>query len=334
MMRRHVLVAAFVAIWAVQGAALAQTNQTMGNSGSGPYANPTTPGTPQPGAGEDRSKLDKIYQGDSAAKPGKSLTPKAQALLDVTALVKSIDLPCEVSDANEVAAGPATVNGQTLNTKTFEVTCSSGLGYLLVSQDPEKPYGFSCFAAEAQSALAVSKGEPAPISCTLPVDLDTKLMATTVLAHLGVTCQTNGIRWMGASSKANLEFTEIACTDGKGYVLVTAMPGSNHALSDMSCEDAIKRGIMCKLTNAGPPPITIQTFKDALAQHGIACDSTNIRVAGQETVLKRHVVEFQCPQYPKGLVAFIPLEGNTAPFQTMDCAKAAKEMHIMCKLTN
>jgi hypothetical protein len=334
MIRRLALAAAFVTVWAVQGSASAQTTPTMGSAAGGPYANPTTPGTPQPGAGEDRNNWDKITTGQSTAKPGESLTPKAQALLEATALVKSVALPCTVTDANEVAAGPETVNGQKLNTKTFEATCDTGLGYLLVSQDPEKPYGFSCFAADAQRALAVSKGEPPPISCTLPVDLDTKVMATSVLAHLGVTCQANGIRWMGASSKANLEFTEIACADGKGYVLLTAMPGSTSSLADLSCEDALKRGITCKLTNAGPPPITLQTFKDALAQHGVTCDSTDVRVIGQETVQKRHVVEFQCPQYPKGLVAFIPLEGNTAPFQTMDCAKAAKDMHIVCKLTN
>lgn len=333
MMRRRVLVATIVGLWVIQGNALAQSAPTMGSSGTGPYANPTTPGAPQPGAGQERNSWDKIYQGQTA-KPGESLTPKAQALSETTALVKSIALPCTVSDANEVAAGPETVNGQKLNTKTFEAACDSGLGYLLVSQDPEKPYGFSCFAADAQRAAAVAKGEQVPIACTLPVDVDTKVMATSVLAHLGVTCQTSNIRWMGQSAKSHVEFTEIACADGKGYVLVTAMPGSTAAPADMSCEDAAKRGIMCKLTNSGPPPLTLQTFKDAIAQHGISCDSTNIRVIGQETAQKRHVVEFQCPQYPKGLVAFIPLDGNTAPFETMDCTKAAKERHIVCKLTN
>jgi hypothetical protein len=333
MVWRHVLVATIAAALAIQSSALAQTTPTMGNSGSGPYANPAGAGTPQPSAGQERNSWDKVYQGQTA-KPGESLTPKAQALIEATALVKSIALPCAVSDANQVAAGPETVNGKTLNTKTYEAACDSGLGYLLVSQEPEKPYGFSCFAADAQRAMAASKGEPVPIACTLPIDADTKLMATSVLAHLGVSCQANGIRWMGQSAKSHVEFTEIACSDGKGYVLVSAMPGSSAALADMSCEDAAKRGIMCKLTNSGPPPLTLQTFKDALAQHGITCDAANLRAIGQETALKRHVVEFQCPQYPKGLVAFIPLDGNTAPFETMDCAKAAKERHIVCKLTN
>jgi len=55
-------------------------------------------------------------------------------------------------------------------------------------------------------------------------------------------------------------------------------------------------------------------------------------VVGQENVLKRYVVEFQCPQQPKGLVAFIPLNGNTAKFETLDCKAAAKK-GVTCQLT-
>jgi hypothetical protein len=43
-------------------------------------------------------------------------------------------------------------------------------------------------------------------------------------------------------------------------------------------------------------------------------------------------VEFLCPEQPKGLVAFIPLEGNTALFEMADCAAAAKR-GIKCALT-
>jgi hypothetical protein len=46
---------------------------------------------------------------------------------------------------------------------------------------------------------------------------------------------------------------------------------------------------------------------------------------------KRYVVEFQCPQSPNGLVAFVPLEGNTHQFETLDCA-AAGELGIACQL--
>ena len=325
-MIRRLALAALVTVWAVSDGALAQ--QDMGNSASGPYANPSGVGTPQPNAGQQRRDWDKVYQGQPKPKPGKPLTPAQQALQDVTTLLQSANLSCTPIDARGAAEGPATINGQTVQTKTYEVACSNGMGYFVTSQAPVAPSGFSCFAAEAAHASDATT----PV-CSLPANADTKTMASAVLGHLGTTCQAKAVRWMGQSAKAHTEFTEVACSDGTGYVLTSATLGSSAAPAAQSCADAQKRGIMCKLTNSGPPPITIQTFKDALAQHNVSCDATNVRVIGQETVQKRHVVEFQCSQHPKGLVAFIPLEGNTAPFQTMDCAAAAKR-HIMCKLTN
>jgi len=77
----------------------------------------------------------------------------------------------------------------------------------------------------------------------------------------------------------------------------------------------------------------MQTFRDALAANGIKCESTKSRVIGQENIRKRYVVEFACPEQPKGLVAFIPVEGNTNPFETIDCSTAVSR-HILCEYTS
>ena len=82
--------------------------------------------------------------------------------------------------------------------------------------------------------------------------------------------------------------------------------------------------------NNGMP--TFDTFKAYIAAQGIKCNATSVRAIGKENTRKRHVVEFQCPEYPKGLVAYIPLEDSTAPFQTLDC-DAAKKAGAVCKLT-
>jgi hypothetical protein len=329
MIRRLALAAALVAAGLSHGSALAQQN--MGNSNSGPYANPAGVGTPQPDAGRQRRDWDKVYQ--AQPQQGKPAAQEQQVLHEVDALTKSINLSCSPTDAMPVAQGPAVVNGQTVQTKTYEVSCSNGMGYYLTSQAPVPPSGFSCFAAEAARAADVAHGRAATPICSLPENSDTKAMASAVLGRLGETCQATGVRWIGQSLKTHTEYTEIACSDGKGYVLASATVGSAAAPTAQSCADSQKRGIDCKLTNSGPPPLTIQTFKDALAQHNISCEATNVRVIGQETVQKRHVVEFECPQHPKGLVAFIPLDGDTAPFEAMDCAAAAK-LHVMCKLAN
>ncbi|HEY0281500.1 MAG TPA: hypothetical protein VGC27_02625, partial [Rhizomicrobium sp.] len=72
-----------------------------------------------------------------------------------------------------------------------------------------------------------------------------------------------------------------------------------------------------------------------LEQHKIACDASSdkdIRVFGQENVQKRYVIEFRCSQRKAGTVAFIPLSGNNAPFEVLDCA-AADKRKIKCELT-
>jgi hypothetical protein len=269
--------------------------------------------------------------GKTKAKPAPS---KADILRDAAALVKSTQLPCEVSDASQLNEGTATVNGKNVHVRTFEAACSNGMGYFLVEQPPEQTIGFSCFsAAHTREADQAQGREPGP-ACSLPANADLKAMAGSILSKLGMPCQVTNVRSIGQEVGKNTEFTEAACTGGTGYVISSALPGSTTPPSAQTCVDAFKRGVSCKMSSTGPPALTMQTFKDALAQHNVSCNAENLRLVGKETVKQRHVVEFKCPeQQPNGIVAFIPLEGNSAPFETMDCPKAASRYHIICTLT-
>ena len=104
--------------------------------------------------------------------------------------------------------------------------------------------------------------------------------------------------------------------------------------SVISCQEAAKYGMKCRLTDGGPVSATVsqQALRDALKQNGVNCEPMQMRVVGRESESKRYVVELQCPQQPKGLIAFIPLEGNTNKFETLDCPAAA-EQEIPCQLT-
>ncbi len=259
---------------------------------------------------------------------------KADILRDAAALVKSIHLPCDVSDAALINEGTATVNGKELHVRNFETACSNGMGYFLIEQPPEPTAGFSCFAAERTREVDKAQGRQPGPACTLPANADLKTMAGTILSKLGQSCQVTAVRWIGEETGKNRELTEAACSDGKGFVIASAIPGGTAPVSALSCPESYRHGIACKLSSNGPPLITMQTFKDALAQHNVPCNVENMRVIGKETVKKRHVVEFKCPQQqPDGLVAFIPLEGNKAPFETIDCAQAAKRYRIICTMT-
>ena len=247
---------------------------------------------------------------------------------DAGDIVASVQLPCTVSDANLLVEGKANINGEMLDTKNYEVACSNGLGYLLTSSPPQKASGYTCIAADHARA---AKGEDGDVACSLPENGDVRTMAGNALNHLGSVCQVTGVNWIGVSS--GNEFIEAACKGGAGYVLVAAMPGASTAPpSAMTCADAlVRRGITCKLSSSGPPPLSLDTFKNALAQHGVACNATNLHTLGKENVLKRHLVEYQCQkEHPEGLVALIPLEDSTAPFETITCAQAASTYHVFC----
>lgn len=264
-------------------------------------------------------------------KKAKAAPSKEEILKDAAALVKSINLPCEVSDAALFNDGTGTVNGKEVHVRTFEAACKSGIGYFLVEQAPEPVAGFSCFAAEATRAADVAAGRTPGPACSLPANTDVKVMAKNVLSGLGKTCEVTGLRSMGQQTSTQSELNEIACSGGTGYVLFSALPGSTRPLAAESCVDAYKRGIACTMSATGA--ITADTFKTALVQQNVPCSVEATRVIGRETVKQRHVVEFKCKEQPNGLVAFIPLEGSTAPFESMDCSQAGARARIICTLT-
>ncbi|MDE1985701.1 MAG: hypothetical protein KGJ28_04100 [Alphaproteobacteria bacterium] len=340
MYRSNMFVAAALAVVALGTAALGQAAGAAGgaisNSGAVPMGNHM---------GQNNMTQDQFNQVVDYADQSKRLTKedkaKGKTLADVLAedkstaitLVKSMPLACDVTEAMLAAKGPVTTDGKTVNTKTYEVACANGLGYFLVSQDPGSPYGFSCFAADATRAADVAAGRTPGAVCKLPPNADMKAMAGAVLTKIGINCPVRDYKWVGQSTKTNTEYDEVACTGGQGYMLASALPGSTNPVRVETCHESAAAGLPCKLSDNGPPALTLQTFKDALVQHNVACDASDkdVRIIGQENGQKRYVVEFRCTQQPKGLVAFIPLSGNPAPFETLDCAAAAKR-GIKCNL--
>jgi hypothetical protein len=270
---------------------------------------------------------------------------KDDMLKNASATAQSLGLACTVTDAEAVSANKVTTqDGKVVRAETYEIACSEGLGYFVVAQAPIPPVGYSCFRIEGQHEAAVAKGEKFDEACVLPANQNLKAMAQTMISHAGAACTVTKIQWNGDSASAGSEYTEAACDDGKGFMLATPLPGSTAAIAVKTCPESAAAGVPCQLSGNGSSPSaaslastylngkpTYDTFKAYIASQGIKCNATGVRAIGKENVRKRHVVEFQCPEYPKGLVAFIPLDDSTAPFQTLDC-DAAKKIGAVCKL--
>lgn len=323
--------------------ALAAVIGSLGVLGA-PVSAQNTPGTHQDNSGMngslshgDLEKLSGDHKQDSKADAAQdSPQARAKAREESAKLINALQISCEVSDAKLVVAGtrrPAS-GGKEIETRVYEAACSAGMGYLLETQGAEMPVGISCLDAELARATDVAKGREPGFFCKLPANKDVHAMLTSLIAsNAGASCAVRDVKLFGRSESTHSEYSEVACEDGKGFLVRTALPGSQAKTLVTSCSDAAKEGIKCKLTDSGPveTPVTTDSFKSALAQHSVSCPIDQLRMIGQEDHLKRYVVEYRCAGQPVSRVAFIPLQGNDNPYESVDCKEAAAEHQVTCE---
>jgi hypothetical protein len=270
-----------------------------------------------------RSDLEKL-NGEHGSH-GERMSPE-RAKAQSAKLVGSLKLSCDVTNAQLVVSGTRRVGGRDTPVRVFEVACSHGIGYLLETQGAESPVAISCVAAEEARAADAAKGKEPGFFCKLPENRDVNAsVAALIASDKGAECAVQRLQWYGRSESTHADYSEVACQDGKGYLLRTDAPGSSGNTTVMSCAEASQQGFHCRLTESesSEPTVTLETLKTALAQHGVTCKIDPIRLIGQEDHLKRYVVEYRCADSPSGGIAFVPLEGNTNPYQTLDCAAGA-----------
>lgn len=274
----------------------------------------------------------RLTQGENKGKTLEDLLAEDKAAAE--ALVKAMPLACTVERAVLAAEGPENLDGKTIATRTYEAACSNGMGYFLISREGAAPTGFSCLAADATRKADLAAGRQPGIVCGLPETGNAKQLAANVINRAGTACTVRDIRYVGLNAAAHIEFDEVACSDNTGYVMTAALPGSTAAVRVMSCRDSALKGLACKLSDNGGVLTSVENFKQALQTRHIACTAGehDVHVVGQENTQKRYVVEFRCTERPQGLVAFIPPEGSTAPFEAVDCSAAVKR-GVTCTLT-
>ncbi len=71
---------------------------------------------------------------------------------------------------------------------------------------------------------------------------------------------------------------------------------------------------------------------EILAKSGVRCDVQNMRYIAQVEGRNDMIIEVQCPQYPSGLVAFVPFGTGAGPPETIDCPTAMNR-GIACTLS-
>jgi hypothetical protein len=304
-----------------------------------------TPGTHQDNSGlngslshEDLERLSGDHKNDASADvPKDPALALAKAKAQSLKLLESLQVSCEVTDAKLVVVGTARPKsgGKNVETRVYEVACNGGMGYLLETQGVDTPMAISCLAAEEARATDVAKGREPGFYCKLPENKDVYALVTSmIMAATSAQCQVRQLQYFGRSESTHSDYSEVACNDANGFLLRIAQPGSQAKTVVMTCAEAAKEGIKCKLTDAGPieSPVTMQTFKEALGRFGVTCDIAQIRLIGQEDHLKRYAVEYRCSDKASGMVALIPMPGNSNPYESIDCATALSDRGVACAL--
>jgi hypothetical protein len=224
---------------------------------------------------------------------------------------------CQVKDAR--AIGTATDFSESV----FEVACQDGSGYVLHASypiSPNKPIKLSpCYI------LAMGGGT---LQCTLSTKAQEDATFAGIVAKIGQPCDLKDKRAVGTTNDGST-FYEVACTNGKGYMIEVSANGA--VKPGIDCVDADNIGDGCMLTNSRQAKADQAGLYSKLAQKaGYNCNVSKYaplpaNVPGHE------VVELACSNRPDGAIAVFAAK-QTDPSTIYDCAHS-ELAHYRCSFS-
>jgi hypothetical protein len=240
-----------------------------------------------------------------------NLDPKAGIL----PFLAKTGVTCTVDKARALGHSPTAVY--------FEVACHEGApGYILTVSSPprlDKP-------VTAQPCLMF---DPASnVHCELTDRATQMSVVDRLTSQSGKPCAIKDRGWIGVAPSGK-SYYEVACQDGKGYVLEEKADGGFGRAIDCVEADAIAGG--CKLTDTRQAKTEQSGLYSKLAKEaGFNCTVSgyapfSIDMPGKE------VVELACSNRPDGGIAVFPVSGGTGGV-IYDCAHSELKS-LRCSLT-
>jgi uncharacterized protein YgiM (DUF1202 family) len=254
-----------------------------------------------------------------AAAPAGTITEKdrQRGMAEAPALAKTAGLTCNVNDARFIIADPKS------KTAFYEVACDQGIGYIVIA-DPAKPAPTLGTCMEANTPR--EDGKKNAVTCMLPGNADLNAQLQPYVAKVGSNCQVQKHRFLGANTKST--FTEIACQDNQGFLLVAGLPANlSGEVTLLNCLSLEPGGnVACTLTDRAAQ---LQT-----ADKLIASSDKNCAVKDRKFVLTTqkgsHWYEVACQD---GQGYMVEQAANGSLGQAIGCADA-DFIDGGCKLTD
>jgi hypothetical protein len=210
-----------------------------------------------------------------------------------------------------------------------------------VTTDHHEVYEVSCAEPSPGYVLTVSHGADPAVTrsclrdggahCTLTTPEQQTAWIAGIAAKSGLPCQVTKARWVGSSKSEPIDYYEVGCAAGVGFLIATD-PAANFKRA-IPCAEAGLIGDGCALSDKAAIKATaIDSFSARLKALGIPCAMTNARVIGKETRYQREVVEYGCSDRPVGLIVVLPNSERPKSEQN-DCISAPSRFETECQFT-
>jgi hypothetical protein len=194
-----------------------------------------------------RSAMEQYNQMEfhSVIRPNSRLVPRPSGnpmeVKSVAKLAASLNAPCEVIDAAPLSARPS-------KNPEYEIACKDAMGWIISNAADGKPQLNDCLALDT-GALAAGKAWPKGMVCALPGNAAPVAGLKPIAAKAAPGCAMADGTFLGGGGEPPVLRYEIACKDGKGYIVDTPAPGSAAPLSSLTCDEAKAAGVACTLAD-------------------------------------------------------------------------------------
>ncbi|WP_298330488.1 hypothetical protein [Asticcacaulis sp.] len=243
----------------------------------------------------------------------------------ITGWVKPLFPKCEISGVVYVGKAAGTAN------RIYEVVCkggqSGGSGFYTLPENvdtlpsPVEPLAYvSCLRARDTEVKCTRTDDKGAIGNYRP-------LAWQALKG----CVPAEARFMGGGK--NQLYYEVLCEDRTNLVIVT--DGLDRFKGALGCKEAETYGAKCSFGGSAPSGLNtggnsaggsapsdktkLATYNSALSSLGKLCTASAYNLVGQDSALKRELIEFKCQAPPYGLAGYLPVEGATSAADLTDC---------------
>jgi len=228
-------------------------------------------------------------------KPGSlacKLPANADPVQSLAPFVAKANASCEIDKARSI--------GSSAHNSFFEVACRNGSGLIIVTSNPpdatKEVKTNTCLAYEPGSNLA----------CQLTTREAQLAMVDSLAAASGKNCVVKDKRYILSAATGSTYF-EVACEDGKGYVLERAANGS---LARLQLDHFLAGGAECTLTDSRQAMTEQADLYTRLAtKAGFPCKVEKYALFPARAA-REEVVELKCSDRPDGGVAVFDASGG------------------------